>query len=135
MGATIARDRAENEDAGEPVLLRPRRPCAKAAAVTSSPFPFAAALLLVTSAAALALGGCSGPIECKTEITNGSQSFTGAAVGKADDAALRTASVRDACRQKCAVEKATMIDACTAACVTDATSAAKIGARTTCGRK
>ncbi len=86
------------------------------------------------SSAALLASGCSGPIECKSEITNGSQSFTGAATGKADDAALRTASVRDACRQKCAADKTPMIDPCTAACVTDA-SAQKLGVKTTCGRK
>ena len=80
------------------------------------------------------LSGCGGPVECKTEITNGSQSFTGAATGKMDDADVRTASLRDACRQKCAVDKAAMVDACTSACVIDA-GAQKLGAKTTCGKK
>jgi len=88
----------------------------------------------LAAVASLAATGCSGPIECKTEITNGSTSFNGAAVGKAEDAELRKASVREACRQKCADEKAAMIDACTATCVTDV-SAQKLGAKTTCGRK
>ena len=114
--------------------LHPRRACAKCAAVTFTPLPFARVTASLAIAASLTLFGCSGQIECKTEITNGSASYTGAAVGKAEDAALRTASVRDACRQKCAAEKAAMVDACTAACVTDA-GAQKIGAKTTCGRK
>lgn len=80
------------------------------------------------------LSGCSGPVECKTEITNGSQSFTGAATGKMDDADVRTASLRDACRQKCAAEQAPMIDACSARCATDV-AAQKLGGRTTCGKK
>jgi hypothetical protein len=93
--------------------------------------PVACAALL---AAAAALLGCSGDIECKTEIATGSASYAGKAAGKTEDAALRAASVRDACRQKCAAEKAAMIDACTATCVTDV-GAQKLGAKTTCGRK
>lgn len=80
------------------------------------------------------LCACSAPIECKTEITDGSTSFKGAATGKAEDSNLRAASVRDACTQRCAAQKATLLDACTAACVTDV-GAQKLGARTTCGRK
>ena len=51
-----------------------------------------------------------------------------------DDADVRTASLRDACRQKCAADKAAMVDACTSACVIDA-GAQKLGAKTTCGKK
>lgn len=99
-----------------------------------SPRLLARILLSLTAAGSLGAAGCSGQIECKTELTNGSQSFTGSATGQVEDAPLRAASARDACRQKCAAEKAPMVDACTAACVTDV-SAQKLGARTTCGRK
>lgn len=110
--------------------------------MTFTPFPFAkvrsplaiAARLVAVSLFAAPLLGCSGEIECKTEITDGSASYKGAAAGKAEGPELRTASVREACRQRCAAEKAPMIDACTAACVTDV-GAQKLGAKTTCGRK
>lgn len=114
--------------------LRPRRACAKCAAVRFTPFRFAAAALFLVLSAALVLSGCGGPVECKTEITDGSKSFTGATTGKTDDADVRSASLRDACRQKCAADKAPMVDACTSACVIDA-GAQKLGAKTTCGKK
>lgn len=91
------------------------------------------ALFAALSAAFLCACG-SGPIECKTEITDGSASFKGAATAKVEDAALRTASIRDACTQRCGAQKAPMLDACTAACVTDV-GAQKLGAKTTCGKK
>lgn len=102
--------------------------------MTSAAIPFVrgAAIGLVLLVPFVA--GCSGQIECKTEIATGSATYAGSAVGKAEDLALRNASVRDACRQKCAAEKAVMIDACTSTCITDAASQ-KIGAKTTCGRK
>jgi hypothetical protein len=89
---------------------------------------------LLLSAAALGAGACSGEIECKTEVATGAATFLGKAVGKADNDALRRESLRDACRQKCGAEKAVMIDACAATCVTDV-GATKLGGRTTCGRK
>lgn len=89
--------------------------------------------ILIGLAGAL-LCGCSGEIECKTEVATGSASYRGSAVGKAETQDLRRDSVRDACRQKCAAEKAAMIDACTATCATDV-DAQKLGAKTTCGRK
>lgn len=91
-------------------------------------------LALLVLAAPLAVAACSGDIECKTEVTTGSASFTGQATGKAENEALRRESLRDACRQKCAAEKAAIIEPCTAACVTDV-GAQKLGGRTTCGRK
>lgn len=84
--------------------------------------------------AALGLCACSGEVECKSEVTDGSTSFKGAAVGTVESETLRRDSARDACRQKCAAEKATMIEPCTAACTTDI-GAGKLGAKTTCGRK
>ena len=103
-----------------------------------APLPFAAiaavlpALLLLP--AALGVSACAGDIQCKSEVTTGSASFTGLAVGKAESETLRRDSVRDACRQKCGAENATMIEPCTAACATDV-GAGKLGAKTTCGRK
>jgi hypothetical protein len=117
-----------------------RPPLARVAPPSTSSLPgrwtnaaarFAAALLCLGAAC---LAGCSGEIECQTEVTNGSASFRGAATGKAESDALRRDSVRDACRQKCAAEKAPMVDACTAACAADV-AAQKLGAKTTCGRK
>ena len=93
-----------------------------------------AARALLISAAALGAGACSGEIECKTELATGAASFSGKAVGKVENEALRRDSVRDACRQKCAGEGAAMIDACTATCATDV-AVQKLGGRTTCGRK
>lgn len=90
------------------------------------------AALLCASGAALA--GCSGEIQCTTEVTTGSASYRGAAVGKSESESLRRDSVREACRQKCAADKAPMVDACTATCTTDVASQ-KLGAKTTCGRK
>lgn len=82
----------------------------------------------------LCLSACSGEIECKTEVTTGSASFTGVAAGKEESDALHRKSLRDACVQKCAAERAAMIEPCTAACVTDV-DARKLGAKTICGRK
>lgn len=97
-------------------------------------FPFAVTAAALLLAGSLGLCACSGDIECKTEVTNGSASFKGAAAGKVENDALRQGSVRDACRQKCGAEKAVMIEPCTAACTTDV-AAGKLGAKTTCGRK
>jgi hypothetical protein len=85
-------------------------------------------------AAGLGLGACSGEIECKSEVTDGSASFKGAAVGKLENEALRRASLQVACRQLCGARMATMIEPCTAVCVTDV-GAGKLGGKTTCGRK
>lgn len=94
-----------------------------------------AALCSLLLAVVPACFGCSGgEIECKTEVTTGAASYTGKASGKKEDAALRRESERDACRQKCAAERAQMVDACAAACVTDV-AAQKLGGRTTCGSK
>lgn len=90
------------------------------------------ALLLL--AASLGASACSGEIECKTEVTTGAASFLGKASGKVENEPLRRESVRDACRQKCAAERAAMIEPCTATCAADV-SAQKLGGRTTCGRK
>jgi hypothetical protein len=85
-------------------------------------------------AAALGVSACSGEIECKTEVTTGAASFTGKSAGKTETEALRRESVREACRQKCAAEKAPMIDACASICAADV-AAQKLGGRTTCGRR
>src|SRR5690242_2857662 len=81
--------------------------------------PRRVAALLLASVFALGAAACSGEIECKTEIATGSATFSGKAVGKAENDALRRESVRDACVQKCAAEKATMIDSCASRCATD----------------
>jgi hypothetical protein len=82
--------------------------------------------------AALALTACGARVECTSEVTAGRGTFRGHARGRADDAELRRASVRDACARLC---EATANDgdreACPARCSVDAASA-KIGARTSC---
>lgn len=93
-------------------------------------YPF----LISLSAALFGAAGCGGDVECKTEVTDGAATFTGKAVGKQETESLRREATRDACRQRCAAARAAMIDACTAACVTDV-GAQKLGGRTTCGRK
>lgn len=96
--------------------------------------PLRGACLALTFATALGAAACSGQIECKTEVTNGADSYVGKAVGKAETEELRRESVRDACRQKCAAEQAPMIDPCSARCGADI-AAQKLGGRTTCGKK
>lgn len=114
--------------------LPSRRRCAKCAAVRFARLPFVIAAAVCSLAMLPGLCGCSGEIECKSEITDGAASFKGAATGKVENEALRRDAVRDACRQKCGAEKATMIEPCTAVCATDV-GAGKIGGKTTCGRK
>ena len=93
------------------------------------------ATLLVASGLLLAtLCGCKGNVECVTEVTTGRATYTGKSKGKTEDQALRVESVRDACRQMCAIEKSPVIDSCASRCVVDA-DAAKIGAKTTCAKQ
>lgn len=89
-------------------------------------------LLLVTSLATLGVtaAGCS-EARCTTEITDGTATFKGAAEGKKDQPKLDRDAMRDACRQRCASQKAEVPDACAARCMTDI-DAAKLGARTSC---
>jgi hypothetical protein len=92
-----------------------------------------ATLLIVSGLLFATLCGCGGNVDCTTEVTDGRVTYTGRSKGKAEDQALRVESVRDACRQKCAIEKAPMVDSCASRCVVDAESA-KIGAKTTCSK-
>lgn len=96
--------------------------------------PFHRAFALLLAALSPQLCACSGEVRCKSEVTDGSESFTGFATGKAETEALRKSSLRDACVQRCASAKAAVIDPCAAACVVDV-DAKKLGAKTTCGRK
>jgi hypothetical protein len=89
--------------------------------------------LMIVPALLVTLCGCKGNVECTTEVTSGRATYTGRSQGKTEDQPLRVESVRDACRQMCAIEKSAVIDACASRCVVDAESA-KIGAKTTCAK-
>ena len=90
-------------------------------------------LLSITLAAlaALAAAGCRQDAHCTAEIKDGVGTYKGVAEGKKGQPNLDREAKRDACRQKCAAEKATMPDACAARCTVDI-DADKIGARVTC---
>jgi hypothetical protein len=70
-------------------------------------------------------------VECTAELTDGTATFKGTAQGKKGQARLDREAVRDACRQKCAADKAEMLDACAARCTVDI-DAQKLGARVSC---
>lgn len=75
--------------------------------------------------------GCSDRVECSAELTDGKATFKGAVQGKKGQARLDREAVRDACRQKCAADKAEMLDACAGRCVADV-DAGKLRATSTC---
>ena len=79
------------------------------------------------------LTGCGKEVTCKSEVTGGDGTFNGLAKGKEENKALRTESVKDACRQLCAAKKEMNVDACAARCAADA-EAGKVGAKTSCSR-
>lgn len=80
----------------------------------------------------LALSGCNGEVECKSEVTEGGGTYTGSAKGKSDDPNVKKESIKEACRQMCAGTKATLVEPCAVKCAVDA-EAGKLGAKTTCG--
>lgn len=92
---------------------------------------FQVPLLLCAALVALAVAGCGGKARCTAEVADGTATYTGAADGKKGQPNLDREARRDACRQKCAAEKAVMPDACAARCVVDI-DAQKIGARVRC---
>jgi hypothetical protein len=109
------------------------RRCAKCATVMRA-LPPLYRTIVVLLVASLNLCACSSEVQCKSEVTDGSASFTGYATGKAETDALRKGSLRDACLQRCAAAKAPLLDSCATACIVDV-DAKKIGGRTTCGKK
>ena len=90
-------------------------------------------LIPLAALAALALlgTGCSEKAKCTADIADGTAKYTGVAHGKKGQPHLDRDAKRDACRQKCAAEKAPMIDACAARCEVDI-DAGKVGARVAC---
>lgn len=95
----------------------------------SSLFHVVGLLGLVVPAAAGS--GCSDRVECSAELNDGKATFKGAASGQKGQARLDREAVRDACRQKCAADRAEMLDPCAARCVADV-DAGKLRATSTC---
>lgn len=88
-------------------------------------------LILSVALAALALhaAGCSDKVTCTAEITEGG--YRGSAVGKEGQPRLDQNAKLEACRQKCAAEKAAIIDDCASRCVRDI-DAGKLDASVRC---
>ena len=91
------------------------------------------AFVFVLSLAGLlvAAPGCKSEVECKTEVTAGDGTYAGSARGKEENRDLRTASIKDACRQMCAAKKEVLVDGCAKRCAADV-EAGKVGGKTTC---
>jgi hypothetical protein len=89
------------------------------------------AVLLGFLLAAAGASGCRDKADCTAELSDGKAVYKGRAQGRKGQAKLDRDAIRDACRQRCAADKAEMLDVCARRCLTDV-EGARISARTTC---